>query len=565
MGSGMIESADSIAPDDSLNGDVAIVGSGAAGIPLALELAEKGLNVILLEAGEESLQARDQAIYEGDVRDPALHSPADKYRQRQLGGSTSTWGGRCVPLDRVDHEPRDYVPNSGWPISYEELSAYYARASEWLESGDRGYRSSEVFGPDFPKMIAGLDSERVHLESLECFSRPTDIFRRYRSRLDASENLRLIYGANVTRICLSEDTGRVAGLRIATHDGKTHNIQCRQYVLAAGGIETARLLLASNDVNTAGVGNTSDNVGRYYMCHVAGNVGELKLDMPLSDVRHGYELSDDGVYCRRRIMLTEEEQRSQQINNVVMRLHFPRIADPSHKSGVLSFIYLMKPFISYEYGTRLRDGDGDTLGTYLGHLRNVILSPLETARFGIRWITKRNLATRKFPSIILENKTNLFSLEINAEQCPRPDSRITLSEKTDALGMPRVNIDWKYSKQDIASVRKTLDTVAAEIARLGIGILTYDHEGLEKAMLRFGAYGGHHIGTARMGTDPATSVVDANCRIHDVENLYVASSAVFPTSSQANPTLAITALAIRLADHLTKNLDRATAGKMAAA
>jgi choline dehydrogenase-like flavoprotein len=242
------------------------------------------------------------------------------------------------------------------------------------------------------------------------------------------------------------------------------------------------------------------------------------------------------------------------VNNVVLRLHFPRIADPVHKSGVLSFIYLMKPFISYEYATRLRDGDGDTFKSILLHIRNVILSPLETARFGFRWIAKRNLATRKFPSIILENKSNIFSLEVHGEQCPREDSRIYLSDERDSLGMPKVVIDWKYSSQDIESVRATLTTFDKELRRTGTGKLEFNDETLESDLLRFGAYGGHHIGTTRMGTDPTTSVVDSDCRVHDVDNLFIASSAVFPTSGQANPTLAITALALRLADHIAGNL-----------
>ena len=183
-------------------------------------------------------------------------------------------------------------------------------------------------------------------------------------------------------------------------------------------------------------------------------------------------------------------------------------------------------------------------------MRNVLISPLETARFLIKWVAKRNLASRKFPSIILENKTNRFSLEINAEQIPTPESRIYLSDEKDELGIPRVVVDWRYSAQDIHSVKETLKVLQEELTRLGIGELEFDENTLEDELLRFGAYGGHHIGTARMGTDPMTSVVDRNCKVHDVENLYIAGSAVFPTSSQANPTLTLTALAVRLADHI---------------
>ncbi len=554
----MIISANDIQQGDVLQADVVVVGSGAAGIPLSLELADTGLKVILLEAGGDSVQNRDQDLYAGSVVQPSLHPPADKYRQRCLGGSTVTWGGRCVPLDPIDLESRDYVPLSDWPISYDELNAYFPAANEWLEAGNCEYKSSRAFSDAVPPLFKGFDSDIVSIDSLERFSRPTDMFSRYKGRFEANENVRLISDANCTSISLDSTGREVAKLVVSTLEKKVFHVTASHYILAVGGIETARLLLASNDVTTAGVGNENDVVGRYYMCHIAGNVGKLNLSIPKTDVRHGYEISPEGIYCRRRISLVESEQSRREINNVVFRLHFPRIADPIHRSGVLSLIYLAKPFISYEYGTRLRDGDGDSFKSMLLHLRNVLFSPIETARFLLKWVSKRNLASRKFPSIILENKTNRFSLEINGEQIPRHDSRIYLANEKDELGVPRVVIDWKYSPQDIKSIKETLDVFRSELERLGIGTLEYDENMLEEELLRFGAYGGHHIGTARMGTDPKTSVVDSDCKVHGIENLFIAGSAVFPTSSQANPTLALTALAVRLAGHIAVQLSADT-------
>jgi len=550
----VIISARDMEPGDVLQADVVVVGSGAAGIPLSLELVDAGLTVILLEAGGEAVRDRDQSIYAGSIAKPSLHPPADKYRQRCLGGSTVTWGGRCVPLDPIDLSGRDYVPLSGWPISYDELNSWLPAANEWLEAGNCEYKSSRTFSESVPPMFKGLDSDLVSIDSLERFSRPTDMYSRYKGRFEANENIRLIYDANCTNISLDASGRSVEKLVISTLEKKVFSVTASHYVLAVGGIETARLLLASNNVKKHGVGNEHDVVGRYYMCHIAGNVGRLKFSMPKKDVRHGYEVSPEGIYCRRRISLVESEQSRRKINNVVFRLHFPRVADPAHRSGVLSLIYLAKPFISYEYGTRLRDGDGDSVKSALLHIRNVLFSPLETARFLLKWVAKRNLATRKFPSIILENKTNRFSLEINGEQIPNIDSRVYLSDEKDELGIPRVVIDWKYSAQDINSVRETLNVFQAELERLDIGKLEYDESMLEEELLRFGAYGGHHIGTARMGTDPETSVVDSDCKVHSVDNLYIAGSAVFPTSSQANPTLALTALAVRLAGHISSQL-----------
>jgi choline dehydrogenase-like flavoprotein len=235
---------------------------------------------------------------------------------------------------------------------------------------------------------------------------------------------------------------------------------------------------------------------------------------------------------------------------VVARLHFPRITDPAHRSGILSGLYLAKNLISYEYGKRLKDGEERGVGTYVRHLANVALDPLDTARFLTHWVSKRTLAARKFPSVVLRNKTNKFSLDLHGEQIPQAQSRITLTSEQDALGMPKIRIDWRYHRADIESIRRTLDVFAEEFTKDGRVRLVYDGEKLEDELMRFGAYGGHHIGTARMGTDPRSSVVDPNGQVHGVANLFVAGSAVFPTSSQANPTLTIVAMSLRLASHI---------------
>jgi choline dehydrogenase-like flavoprotein len=162
------------------------------------------------------------------------------------------------------------------------------------------------------------------------------------------------------------------------------------------------------------------------------------------------------------------------------------------------------------------------------------------------------LAERKFPSIIINSKANLYSIDFHAEQYPNAASRVLLDDTVDPLGMPRIKIDWRYLPEDVHTVRRALEILAKDFAASGVGQLDYDPALVETEITRYGAYGGHHIGTARMGSDPRSSVVDANCRLHAVHNLYIAGSAVFPTSSQANPTLTIVALALRLASHLRR-------------
>lgn len=550
----MIDDADSIAQGDCLQADVCVVGGGAAGISLALALSGKGLTVILLESGQRKHDAQTQALYAGEVADEALHSPADTYRQRRMGGSTTIWGGRCMPFDAIDFETRSHVPGSGWPISLEDVLPYYPEANALAEAGRFSYDAGEALGASAAPLIKGFASAVVRTDGLERFSCPTDFGRRYARRLEVAADVRVLLGANCTALRLVEGGAAVRELDVATLAGNRFRVAARATVLAMGGLESARLLLASRDIAPAGIGNEHDVVGRYYMCHIAGNVGTLSLHGGPGNVRHGYEVTPEGIYCRRRLAIAAGHQRRHGLANTVARLHFPRITDPAHRNGVLSGLFLARRLISYEYGKRLNDGTHTTPASYARHFLNVVGDPVDTSMFLGHWLARRTLAQRKFPSVILRNRTNRFSLEVHGEQAPRADSRVTLAERVDALGMPQLRIDWRYSPQDIDSAARTLDLMAQEIAGSGVGTLSYDRGTLEEDLMRFGAYGGHHIGTTRMGSDPRTSVVNADCRLHSVANLFVAGSSVFPTSSQANPTLTLIALALRLGDHLTRHL-----------
>ncbi|WP_085317138.1 GMC oxidoreductase [Derxia lacustris] len=547
----MIDNANDLNHGSTLRADVCIVGTGAAGSSLALRLIDSGLDVIVLESGGDKEEPETQALYNGETVDEAMHSPPDKYRQRRFGGSTTIWGGRCMPLDPIDFEARPWIANSGWPIGYDAVAPYYEGATRLAETGENDFDGATAFGPKPPEMFAGFYSARVTTDSLERFSLPTNFGARYRHKLAAAKKLRVLTYANVIDIGLNAEGTQARSVAVATLAGKRFTVEAKSIVLATGGLEVPRLLLASRAVHADGIGNAHDVVGRYYQCHIAGNVGELQVSGPTSKVRHGYELSPEGIYCRRRMALVPDEQRRLKVGNLVARLHFPTIIDPSHRIGVLSGLYMAKFFISYEYSKRLHGGDKATLGRYVAHARNILFDSVDTLGFLSHWIRKRTLATRKFPSVILRNKSNRFSLEVHGEQEPQPASRVKLmADKRDVFGMPQLSIDWRYTQKDIETVSTSLDVIGEELRRAGVGELSYDRATIERDVMRYGAYGGHHIGTARMGSDPRSSVVDANCQVHGVDGLFVASAAVFPTSSQANPTLTVIALALRLGDHL---------------
>ncbi len=541
-------------PDSqTLESDVCVVGAGAAGITLALGLLDSGLDVLMLESGGLEFEKTLQSLYDGEVVDERLHSPPDRYRQRRFGGTTTIWGGRCVPFDPIDFEARDFIPSSGWPLDFATVLPFYRQANSLCEAGTFSYRADEAFDRPLAPMLAGFSSDNFSSDTLERFGCPTDFGRRYSHKLNAARNVRVLLHASVTHIQLDDTGRRTVSLAVANLQGKKFTIRARRFVLATGGLEVPRLLLASRDVHPAGVGNFHDVVGRYYMCHLAGTIGRIKINGELRNAWHGYDVSNEGVYCRRRLALRPEVQRSLQLGNFIARLHHPRITDPAHQNAVLSLLYLAKFVISYEYGKRLHGDDSSSVRRWFNHLWNVASRPDEALGFAWHMLRDRTLAERKFPSIIVRSKANLFSLDFHAEQQPNPASRITLSGRSDSFGMPRIKIDWRYTPGDVDTVSRALALLRDDFRRSGIGTFEYDSGSVEAEMTRYGAYGGHHIGTARMGSDSRHSVVDSDCRVHEVGNLYIAGSAVFPTSSQANPTLTITALALRLAAHLSRS------------
>lgn len=550
----MILDAGDIVRGAVLQADICIVGGGPAGITLALELARTGRDILLLESGDRDPNDDAQALNTGEVVDEALHSPPDKYRQRALGGGTTIWGGRCVPFDPVDFDRRPWIAHSGWPISWSEVERHYPAANALCEAGAYEYDARLAVTGGMRPLIAGFTPPHFDMNGIERFSCPTNFGDRYRRRLESAANVRVLLRATVTRLCASPDGSRIDRLEAQNGNGNGFSVRASQVVLAMGGMEIPRLLLTSDDVHANGIGNANDLVGRFYMSHIAGTVGSLQVNGPAESVWHGYDVAPDGTYCRRRIALRPEVQSLQGTGNVVFRLHHPRITDPSHRTGPLSAIYLGQHFISYEYAKRLVSDTPPTLGTWLRHGVNAATDPFSTLRFLAHWARHRTLAARKFPSIIIRPRTNRFSLDFHAEQEPNPDSRIGLAASRDRFGNRQVRVDWRYTAKDVETVAKAFELLRADFAEQGKGTLHLapNETDIESVIRRDGAYGGHHIGTARMAASPASGVVDQDGRVFGVNNLYVAGSAVFPTSSQANPTLTIVAMALRLAEHLAR-------------
>jgi choline dehydrogenase-like flavoprotein len=555
----MIRAGDSLPDGGATEVDVAIVGAGAVGIAIATRLAGRVPRVALIEAGGVKSKFHQNLDYfkASHVAD-ARHAPTELYRRRMLGGTTSVWGGRCIPFD-----PEDFAPacaRSGWPIAFADVDAYVADALEFLDAGAPEFSVAAAL----PTHAVRLDRSRDDLviDRIERFSKPTNVWRKWGTALARCRGMTVIHGAACTNILSNTDGTRAIGLDLKTASHRTHRIVAPTIVLACGGLETPRLLLASRGSRRRGLGNEHDLVGRFFMTHLFGSAGVLRFAAAETARAFDYGLTPDGVYGRRLILLSPAARRRHRICNIVFRPTIVPIGDPSHKDPILSAMFLAKRFIIPEYTRRLgAQADGARRSrTWRGHAANIFFGLPELAAFCAYWTGRRVLATRKLPSVVVRRPDNTYPLEFNAEHMPRTASRVLLScRETDPLGIPRLVVQWRVHGSEINSICRGYRILAAAVAGSGLGTvhLGSDLEGIVQRTLV--AQVGHHIGTARMGADPRSGVVDPNAEVWDTRGLFVSGSAIFPTSGAANPTLTAVALAFRLAEYLVHRYAAASA------
>jgi len=542
----MLLDARSISDGETLTADVCIVGAGAAGITLAMELLATGLTIIVLEAGGKSKAGPSQGLYQGELNDPVRHLPLDQARYRQLGGTTSLWGGRCIPFDSLDFDRREWISHSGWPFTQKEIDGYYRRAHSYCECGEYDYRVSTALPGAPPSMLPGFDDGDVNTSGIERWSPPTQFGKVYRPILTRADNLRVLLHALAVELQASSDGKRIDSVDVATFSGRRFTVRARTTVLAGGGLETTRLLLASRRVHREGIGNHSDWLGRGYMSHIHGVIASVTLTAG-QDVMFGYEADPQGVFCRRRIAFSEEAQRRHRLLNLYMLLDRPLVGDPGHGNAVLSAAFLLKRLLGGRQQEQLGKGK---YSLYWRHIKNILAGSPQALSVLPKFGRKRLLQRRRIPSLLMRSRSNTYYLYFQSEQVPHRDNRVTLDDARDEFGTPRLRLHFEVTEQDRQSVQRAHELIDQELRRQNCGYLTYLGNDVSQLMRDVKAVLGHHIGTTRMSADPSQGVVDEQCRVHGVANLFVASSSVFPTSSHANPTLTIVAMALRLADHL---------------
>ncbi len=541
----MISDFRSTACPEAIDADLCIIGAGPAGLTLVSELAGSPWRICLLEGGGCASEPESQELNAGLSVGPHELDPRTS-RLRALGGATRIWGGGCIPMSSLELARREWVPDSGWPIGWNELEPYYARANAaWgVEPGD--FHD----GSYHPPRSSG-EQPSPCLESRVCRMRPVDFGQASLPFLQAVPNLHLVLHANLLKLEATSDARRVRRALIGTVDGRRGHVNARCFVLAAGGIENARILLLSDDVAAPGLGNAHDMVGRCFMDHPRCSIGSL----------HGKRVDRLAAWCRgpidrapapatHQLSLAGEAQREHRllharfwpfaIERSAPGLQALRQLRASLRGASSDPAVVVEEDLLVALARDLPGRSGQPPAPPRTRLAlDTALHAHDVVRAGLRKLARR-------PTVATERVEMVGYFE----QTPHRDSRVGLSDQRDALGLRKVQVDWRLGQGDLDNIRTTAGLVGKDLAR------QYECRFEPAPWLRdpgrpppvLGT--AHHMGTTRMSDSPRTGVVDRSCRLHEVENVYVAGSSVFPTGGWSFPTLTIAALAIRLADEL---------------
>jgi choline dehydrogenase-like flavoprotein len=502
--------------DAAIRASVCVIGSGFSGAIVAVELAAAGIDVVVLEAGTTDPDHRIEAML--DRIDVPGRMELRFGFARQLGGASNLWAGRVAPFEPVDFERRDWIPGSGWPLAVADLEPYYRRAAEIL--GIPGHGAFDVRDHERPGF---LQADRIELKSFQWAPKPFHAGEYLRAAAERSGRLRVLLDAPVVELRERDDARAVEAALVALPGGRAMRVEADCFVVAAGGIQTPRLLLNSTGVRPAGIGNDRGVVGRYLSTHPKANMASLVLKRPVS-TRHA-------LFTDRRI------------EGGVVRLGAGFTAAAQREHRLLNHYVQVLPFAEYRANRLFEAARGS--GAFNSPLidRSRLISGFlpGAGKVAFEMIGRAGG---------LQRRTRKFILRAFLDQYPNADNRVTLSRRRDAHGMPLADVHWAFSADDRASVLRFFECLEREL-HAGGGVERVDFSRL-RTLEEWPLIGihSHFMGTTRMGGDPSTSVTDGDCRVHGSENLYVAGPSLFPVYGYANPVYNISALALRLGGHL---------------
>ncbi len=507
----------------AFDADVCIVGSGAAGLTLASHLGGR-LRVLVVEAGGRRPGPDGLA---GEAAEWAF-TGFEHGRARAFGGATRLWAGQCIRLDPIDFERRDWVPHSGWPITAAALAPFYDRAEAFLGVPGALYDAGiwRQAGTPVP-CFEGADVQ----PKFTVYMPQPDFTRHLGHGLARNPAVTILLNAAVTDVALTGNAASVAHLAIQGEDGRTGQVRARAFVLCGGGIENPRILLASNSVAAAGIGNARGLVGRFFQDHPSGTTGIVGTAAPHLVQRQFRMVRHGGRRVWPKLALTEAAQRrGRTLNaNALMLYDYAAGSALTRAKTVLEAVRAHSP-------ARIAAG---AVGM-LRHVPELASRAVHTA------------ATGKAPMFRPER----VMVKAHVEQRPDPDNRVTLSAERDRFGVPLPRLAWRVHEEELRTLRAVTQAAGAVLRQNGWGETTVqpwlcDGPAAARPHLE-DTY--HHHGTTRMAATASDGVTDPYCQVFGTDNLYIAGSSLFPTSGYANPTLTIVALAIRLGDTLTQRL-----------
>jgi choline dehydrogenase-like flavoprotein len=505
--------------------DVCIIGAGAAGITIAVELSRLGLAVLLLEGGGFQFENSSQQIYESEIVG-LPHRGIHDGRFRVLGGTTSVWPGQIMELDDMDFRCRPWVPESGWPISKETLRRYYERALE-IES------LSQCLASD--KDVRA----RLHVQPLSLGGGLDTFFTRWCPRpnfaklfeksLEKQSGLTAYVHANACEFVFSDSGEAITAVRCKTIEGREFQFAAKTFVLCLGGIETPRLLLQPLKNGGPPPWNRTDNVGRYFQDHICVSAARVVPANPEQFHLWFDTVYLDGLRYLPRLKLSARLQ--EQLGLLAVGASFA--SQSARQATVRSFREVVHGLSNGEY----------------------------------KRSTSQLCAAMRAPDILIRKAWRYYrhnraynpddlgiNLSVICEQAPNPNSRLTLAKERDVLGLFKSTLDWRFGELELNTIGKFLEYTARQFEVGGIAKTQIELEGPQylEGQISKGADFNHHMGATRMATSAQRGVVDENCKVFGVDNLFVCSSAVFPSSGLANPTHTIIALGIRLAEHISQ-------------
>lgn len=537
--------------------DLCVVGSGPGGLMVAMEYARLNPDqkVLVVEYGQLE-GTRQNGLDDGIINhNPTNHHEPYECTNKGFGGTSATWGGRCVLYDPVDFIDRPSL-NGGctWdPSLFEECQPYVDPAADYFECGRGGFDLRNLKESRVGPIAEGFSSDEVTDSQLERWSMPTRFGVRYRDDLAKSENIHLLTGWEARDFGEVSDAEIIESLDFRSLDGsRTMTVRARDFVVAAGTQETTRLLLRNPRV-FARRGGVPTALGRYYQGHLSGKIASVQFHGDPRQTDYDFGRDPDGCYYRRRFQFETDFLVREDLLNTAIWLDNPLYHDPSHGSGAMSAMYLA--MVTPVLGKRLAPpaiAHSITKGRVNRLPRHVwnVLKGLP----GSLWIPasiffRRYCLKRKLPGIFLYNRKNRYALHFHAEQVPHFENRMVLGPDRETL-----EIHYHLTDRDIASVIRLHEVLDQSLKKSGCGELQYwfPREELPEAIRAMSRDGIHQSGTTRIADEPEKGVVDRNLRVWGTRNLHLCSSSAFPTSGQANPTFMLGVFALRLAHHLSK-------------